>query len=1160
MGSAFRRRLLLESVLAGLLFLPSLSWEQVSQSRNRSLIREAIDESNVTRLNGNRHQLARPEFDRGTAPASLPMDRMLLVLRRSPEQERALTNLLDEQQDKSSLNYHKWLTPEEFGQRFGPSDQDIQAVTSWLQSHGFQVAKVAKGRTVIEFSGTAAQVQETFHTPIHKYLVKGEEHWANVNDPQIPTALTAVVAGVHTLHNFYKKPQLVTSGQKIKVAYTPGTPPKVTFPPQNGQPAVHALGPADYATIYNIGPVHSGGINGGTITIAVVARSNLYMGGEDIGDFKRVFGVCCSGVPTIIVDGPDPGNLGGGEEIEATLDATWSSVLASSANVDFVLSASTNTTDGVDLSELYIIDNNLADVMTESFGDCEQHFTSTQLTTIGSLSEQAAAEGITYLVASGDSGSAGCDEPSIETVATQPLGINALASAPFTVAVGGTIFNEHGSDGTYWSATNAQGTGESAKSYIPENAWNESCTVAQCGTNANIFASGGGASTFFAKPSWQSGVPGIPADGFRDIPDVALTAAGHDFYLLCVEGSCVPDAQGFITLFGVAGTSASAPSFASIMALVNQKTGSRQGQANYVLYRLAASQNSQCDASNVSTAPASSCVFNDVTMGNNAVPGQAAYGTPSQKYLAGVGYDLASGLGSVNVANLVNSWNARAATTTTLTLNSGQAVSLPHGSPVPVSVTVTPQSGPGTPGGDVVLLNSATFGNQSVTEFALSNGSINSSTPLLPGGNYSVTAHYGGDWNFASSDSVSVPVAITPEPSSTTLTAQTLDPSFNFQTFTSGPYGSFLYLRADVVGNSKQGTATGSVNFLDGANSIGVFLLNSQGNTATPNYLNSPIGGPPSGFFTLTVGSHSLTANYFGDNSFNSSVSPPLSLSITPAATTISVTSAGAPQGATLMATVGTNSGGNAPSGAVTFSINGTQVGSPVSISGSLPATINPKTGALVGVEGMASFTDVGLANGQYTLSATYSGDTSYTGSSSAAAPITVKPDFVFSANSTAIAIASRGGSGGMTLTITANDGFTGTVQFSCAHLPTESTCNFSPASIAGGGMTTLTVSTTAPHQAATPHTFPEWIASSVFGLSGIFLIGVEDQRRRRTKLSTVLLAFALVLASAGCGGSGGNTAPPRTDPGTSAGNYHITVTAVSGSLSHSVSFTLFVP
>ena len=170
-----------------------------------------MDDGRRILLKGNVHPLARPQFDVALAPPNLPMDRMLLVLKRSPEQQTALLKLLDDQQDKTSASYHKWLTPEQFGQQFGPADADIQAVTSWLQSHGFQVARVAKGRTMIEFSGTAAQVQEAFHTAIHKYVVNGESHWANANDPEIPAALAPVVAGVHSLHNFYAKPQLVLS-------------------------------------------------------------------------------------------------------------------------------------------------------------------------------------------------------------------------------------------------------------------------------------------------------------------------------------------------------------------------------------------------------------------------------------------------------------------------------------------------------------------------------------------------------------------------------------------------------------------------------------------------------------------------------------------------------------------------------------------------------------------------------------------------------------------------------------------------------------------------------------------------------------------------------------------------------------------------------------
>ncbi|HXY04050.1 MAG TPA: S53 family peptidase, partial [Terriglobales bacterium] len=576
----------------------------------RARILEPVDETKLTTLKGNMHLLARPEFDRGAAPPDLPMNRMLLVLKRSPEQESALQTLLDNQQDKASSNYHKWLTPEEFGLRFGPSDQDIQAVTSWLQSHGFQIAKVAKGRSIVEFSGTASQVQEALHTAIHKYAVNGEEHWANANNPAIPTALTPVVAGVFTLHNFVKKPMLHVVNQRIPaklISEGEGKPPKVTFP---GNPPLHALGPADYAKIYNISPVYNGtpAINGTGRTIAVVGRSDIFGSGSDVTNFDTVFGVTSTGSVTTILDGPDPGDIGGGEEFEATLDVTWSSALAPGATVDFVVSAITNTTDGVDLSELYIIDNDLADVMTECFGGCEATG-GAQAQGVASLAEQAAAQGISYFVASGDAGAEGCDDPNAETVATGPISVSLLAATPFDVAVGGTMFNENGQDSKYWSSTNGQDTFESALSYIPENVWNESCTEAQCGQNANIAAGGGGASALFAKPAWQSGVAGIPNDGARDVPDVSLTAAGHDPYLLCIEGSCVPDSQGNIFFGAVNGTSASTPSFAAIMALVDQKMNSRQGLPNYVLYKLAHAQQQlpnapNCNASNTSALPA----------------------------------------------------------------------------------------------------------------------------------------------------------------------------------------------------------------------------------------------------------------------------------------------------------------------------------------------------------------------------------------------------------------------------------------------------------------------------------------------------------------------------------------------------------------------------
>jgi Pro-kumamolisin, activation domain len=611
----------------------------------QSRITQRVNERQLVTLPRNTHPLARPEFDQGLAPGDLPMDRMLLVLKRSPAQDAALKQLLEEQQDSSSPKYHKWLTPQQFGEQFGPSTHDIQLVTAWLQSHGFQVARVATARTVIEFSGTARLVEESFHTPIHKFVINGKEHWANANDQQLPAAIAPVVAGVATLHNFHSKPLLHMSGQSFTANYKAGSQPQMTAP--NG---MHALSPADFATIYNITSNFT--LNGGG-TVAIVGRSNINI--QDVIDFRNVFRLP-SNPPQIIVNGPDPGILVGGEEGEAVLDTSWAAATAPNAEVDLIVSASTNSTDGVFLSEEYIIDKNKGTAISESFGACEAEVTKAAALATETLAEEAAAQGITYVVSSGDSGAALCDDPASSS-ATGPLSVNVLASTPYTVAVGGTQFNEHGKNSTYWRSSNGTGF-ESAVSYIPEEVWNESCGFARCGSNAALWAGGGGASTLFPKPRWQSGVLGIPNDGARDVPDVSFTAAAHDPYLICIHRSCQPNSKGQIGFAGAAGTSASAPAFAGMMTVMAQYWGSQLGQVNYILYPLAAEQNlSRCNGSGT-TPLARTCVFNDVTVGNNAVPGEANYGTVQAKYQAGVGYDLATGLGSVNVVNALNQWSS----------------------------------------------------------------------------------------------------------------------------------------------------------------------------------------------------------------------------------------------------------------------------------------------------------------------------------------------------------------------------------------------------------------------------------------------------------------------------------------------------------------------
>ena len=577
-----------------------------------------VDPSDTIMLRGNVPPLARPEFDIGPASAFLPMDHLILALKLSPEKKAELDRLLAAQQDPSSPEFHRWLTPEEFGTRFGPSDGVLAATTAWLRSEGFTIDAVARGRMWINFSGTVADVERAFHTRMDDFQVNGVVRHANATDPSIPRALSGLVAGVVSLNSFPLKalhtPPRLVSGQGIQPSFTYGSS--------------HFLAPADFATIYNANPLYGTGINGTGVTIAIVGRTHPSTALTDWNGFRSSFGLPYN-PPTIIVNGPDPGDQGSSEDGEAALDVEWSGAVASGASIDFVTSASTSATDGVDLSAQYIVDNNLAPVMSTSFGLCEADLGAGGNSFYNTLWAQAAAQGITALVSSGDNGVAGCDSASASSGTAQA--VNGLASTAYNVAVGGTQFMDSTSPSTYWSSSNDPSTGASALSYIPEEAWNESGAASDCpsgDTCAELWATSGGASTLYAKPFWQA-APGVPDDGQRDVPDVSLTAASHDGYLVQLSGN----------LYVIGGTSASSPSFAGIMALVVQKTGQRQGNANLRFYQLGTAQYGQ----------GGRAVFHDATVGNNTVPGVAGFS-------CGTGYDQATGLGSVDASALVNGW------------------------------------------------------------------------------------------------------------------------------------------------------------------------------------------------------------------------------------------------------------------------------------------------------------------------------------------------------------------------------------------------------------------------------------------------------------------------------------------------------------------------
>jgi len=657
---------------------------RVSAQAGNSLSRitQPVNESQRTVLRGNTHPLARPEFDRGAAPSDLPLDRMLLVLKRSPAQEAALARLLADQQDRSSPSYHKWLTSAQFGQMFGVSDQDIQKISSWLSSHGFVIDEVSFGRQLITFSGTAGQVEEAFHAPIHKFVVNGEEHWANANDPDIPDAFAPVVAGVRSLHNFFPKPM-----HHAKLAPKAGTPagakPQYTFTPAGGDcstlqsPTCFALGPTDFATIYSVAQVWNQGFDGSGVDIAVISDSNINI--QDARDFRTIFNLPPNDPVTIVPpNGTDPGPPDpNGDEIEAILDVEWSGAVAKGATINLVTSKSSGVTFGGDLAANYVINGNggtgLFPIMSLSFGECELGLGTSANSMYNSMWSQAASEGITVIVASGDNGASGCDVQQVSGSPKQPavggLAVNGLASTPFDVAVGGTDFNDITSFCTYWNpctgGANQAPNQASAQMYIPETTWNDSCTnaniiatfgdqfgstaqdvcnnaqIARLGLVVPVGGSGGksactssngsslaSCSGGYPKPAFQNGVT-PNGDTTRDLPDISLFAGdgtmAASFYVVCEAdfpglngAACNLSTGAFVD---VGGTSVSTQAFAGIMALVVEKhANSRQGNANTVLYALAKTQTTSGLNCDTNAPPNGQCVFNDITTGTIAMP------------------------------------------------------------------------------------------------------------------------------------------------------------------------------------------------------------------------------------------------------------------------------------------------------------------------------------------------------------------------------------------------------------------------------------------------------------------------------------------------------------------------------------------------------------
>jgi len=661
-------------------------------------------------LSGHLHPRALAQFDQGRVEPSLEMDGMALTIPPSAAQQADLNALLEAQHTPGSPDYHRWLTPEQFAKRFGASQADIAAISNWLQTQGLTVMGASRGRNSITFKGFAAQVESAFGTEIHHYAVDGEMHYANASEPSIPAAFQSVVTGIRGLNDFRMKPR---SHLRSKPEYTSG----------NGE---HQIAPDDFATIYDVAPLYAAGFTGQGQTLVIAGQTAINL--SDIETFRNNYGLPANAPTVMAVPGVRAPGISQSDLSEADLDLEWSGAVARTASILFVYSTDVMT------AVQYAIDQDLAPVVSVSYGSCEQETPNSDLNAFQSWAQQGNSQGITWFAASGDAGAADCDDNQNPGYA-----VDAPGSVPEVTSMGGTEFVEGA--GVYWSATNSA-TFASALSYIPETTWNDSIE------DGMPSSSGGGASIFFAKPSWQTGA-GVPNDNARDVPDLAISSsADHDGYFVYTGGS--------LQIYG--GTSMAAPTFAGITTLLNQyavakgfQSSAGQGNINPALYRLAQSNPSG---------------FHNVTTGNNVVTvpcsgrRPAGCSNPAVGFYAGPGYNQTTGLGSVDAYKLITGWNGGGSSTApaapAITLLANLRTITPSETTY-LTASVTSANG-STPTGTVTFdANGSPIGNATLTGVgATATATLAVTGTQLPLGNATISASYNGSSNVTASVSVNV--------------------------------------------------------------------------------------------------------------------------------------------------------------------------------------------------------------------------------------------------------------------------------------------------------------------------------------------------------------------------------------------------------------------
>lgn len=1043
------------------------------------------------------------------------------VLSRSPELQAQFAQLLDDQQNPDSPRYHRWLTPQQVGEEYGPTQHDLAALREWLGSQGLVVKEVAPSGMFVTVSGSASLVGAALATEFHYFERNGRLRVSATAEPAIPSALAPIVTSISGLAEAEIHPTYHGEVRSIsEITGAGGVHPDATF---NGS---HFVTPGDFATIYDVNSVYSAGYNGAGQKVAVIGRSRVAM--SDITEFESKTGLTTS-APNVVIpsSGVDPGTTGDGDQGEATLDVERVVGVAPGAQVDLVVSGDTSNYSGIFIAAQYEVQTLLDPVMNLSFGGCEAYSGVSEVALWDALFSQAASEGISVFVSSGDSGAAGCDLAGEAPPVTQFLSINEICSSSYATCVGGTEFADFSTSGNYWSNTNSTSLA-SANSYIPEGVWNESNTYNTSISAYPVLASGGGASVYVPKPLWQTGT-GVPADNARDVPDVSFPSAGHDGFFSCFAaggGDC--STGNFVDFYG---TSNAAPSMAGVAALLNQKLGGAQGNLNPLLYKVAASTPNAFHDATPASSGVNSCSLNFPSMCSNSTPSASSTLGGLAGYALTAGYDQATGLGSLDVANFLaaaaSASHSGVAATTLAVHGSGTTISDTQ----TASFTATVSSNtPGAPTGTVQFYAN---GNALGAPVAVSSGTATTAAlPFTSAGTYYITAIYSGDSNYAASTAPGFSLVVTGLAATTTVTASN----------TSIPVGTNATFSVSVAATSGTTKPTGTVRFVVVGNNYEDYVATvplANGSATTPA-INFP-----------TIGSYTVTADYLGDSVFSPSNSSPLSYAVSklPSTTNLSIyaQTVGAGGGVNSSVSVtGPATSAPSPTGTLQLYVNGVAQGSPFPVLYTPPPVI---------------FSSAGTS----TVTAVYSGDANWQPSTSnAVSQMVLSQAATFSMSPTNQTLSvTAGATTGNTdaITVTGTMGFTGSVTLACnvayngsGSANNPPTCSLSriflsfvPGNATSGSLVTIS-SVARPAGSLSVYGSrlrAAWDRSGTIEFCAVMLWLIPIRRRSWRALATVLVLICGLTALSGCGGGGGSSAPSGPSP-TTPGSYTVTIAATT--------------